>query len=161
MALPPSGNIGKTPLSDILEDLCARKTTGTLTLRRRGIEKSVHIKEGRIIFASSSDPSDRLGDSLVRAGKITKENLDQALRLYQKHAGLKKMGAILVESGIVPPKELFSGLKIQVKDIIYSLFLWTEGEYRFDGRLPSDVIQLHIDIQELIGEIIARIKKHS
>jgi len=161
MAIPLSGNIRKTPLSDILEDLRRRKATGTLTLRKSDVEKSIHVKEGRIIFASSTDPNDRLGDSLVRAGKITKENLEHALRLYQKNAGLKKMGAILVESGLVPPKELFSGLKIQVKDIIFSLFLWNEGEFRFEERLPSDVIQLQINIQELITELITRIKQES
>ena len=161
MAIPLSGNIRKTPLSDILEDLRRRKATGTLTLRKSDVEKSIHVKEGRIIFASSTDPNDRLGDSLVRAGKITKENLQHALHLYQKNAGLKKMGAILVESGLVPPKELFSGLKIQVKDIIFSLFLWNEGEFRFEERLPSDVIQLQINIQELITELITRIKQES
>ncbi len=69
------------------------------------------------------------------------------------------MGAILVESGLVPPKELFSGLKIQVKDIIFSLFLWPDGNYLFDKRLPSDIIQLQINFSELIAEIIARMRK--
>ena len=130
-------------------------------LRRADVEKCVHVKEGRIIFASSTDPNDRLGDSLVRAGKITKAGLERALSLYQKHGGLKKMGAILVESGLVPPKELFSGLKIQVKDIIYSLLLWDEAEFKFEERLPADVIQLHINIQELITELIERMKREA
>ncbi len=161
MPIPVSGNIKSTPLSDILEDLRQRKATGTLTIRRRNVEKGIHIKDGQIIFATSTDARDRLGESLVRAGKISKANLEHALQLYKKHAGLKKMGAILVESGLVPPKELFSGLKIQVKDIIFSLFLWDDGDYLFDKRLPSDVIQLQINFSELITEIIARMRKNT
>ncbi len=161
MPIPLSGKIRNTPLSDILEDLRQRKATGTLTVRRDDAAKSIHIKDGQIIFATSTEARDRLGESLVRAGKISRENLEHALQLYKKHAGLKKMGAILVESGLVPPKELFSGLKIQVKDIIFSLFLWHDGDYQFEERLASDVIQLQINFQELIAEIIARIKKEA
>jgi len=159
MPIPVSGNIRTTPLSDILEDLRQRKATGTLTVRRGEIEKGIYLKDGQIIFATSKEARDRLGDSLVRAGKITQENLEYALQLYKKHAGMKKMGAILVESGLVPPKELFSGLKIQVKDIIFSLFLWPDGTYQFEKRLPSDIIQLQINFSELITEIIARMRK--
>jgi hypothetical protein len=161
MSILLSGQIQKTPLSDILEDLRIRKATGTLTLRRDDMTKSIHVRDGQIIFATSTDADDRLGECLVKAGKITQVNLEYALKLYRKHVGLKKMGAILVESGLVPPKELFSGLKIQVKDIIFSLFLWHEADYQFEEHLPSDVIQLQINIQELISEIIARMKQTS
>ncbi|HTF99308.1 MAG TPA: DUF4388 domain-containing protein [Nitrospirota bacterium] len=159
MTLLLSGNIRKTPLPDMLENLRSSKATGSLALQKGGVEKRIYVKEGRIIFASSTDPRDRLGDSLVRAGKLSRANLEQALVLYKKSAGLKKMGAILVENGFVPPKELFNGLKIQVKDIIFSLLLWEEGAFVFEERLPVDVIQLQINIQELIAELITRIKK--
>ena len=161
MPIPLSGNIKSTPLSDILEDLRQRKAAGTLTLRRGGIVKCIHVKDGQIVFASSTDPRDRLGEILVKSGRVTREDLDHALRLYTKNAGLKKLGAILVENGLVPPKELFSGLKIQVKDIIFSLFLWPEGDYQFDQRLPSDIIQLQINFHELISEIIERIRREA
>jgi hypothetical protein len=153
-----SGNIRGNPLSEILEGLRTRKATGTLTLRRDNVTKSIYIRDGLIIFATSSSGHDRLGEILVKTGKLTQENLDHALKLYGKSAGLKKLGAVLVENGLVTPKDLFGSLKVQVKDIIYSLFLWQDGEYRFDERLPADIIQLQINFQELISEIIQRIK---
>jgi uncharacterized protein DUF4388 len=161
MSIPLSGNIKSTPLSDILEDLRRSKSTGTLTLRRGGFVKCIHVKDGQIVFASSTDPRDRIGEALVKAGKVTRENLDYALRLYEKSAGMKKLGAILVENGLVPAKELFIGLKIQVKDIIFSVFLWPEGDYRFEQNLPSGIIQLQINFQELISEIIERIRQEA
>jgi hypothetical protein len=161
MPIPLSGNIQTTPLSDILEDLRKSKATGTLTISGSGMVKSIYVKAGAIVFAASSDTKDRLGEILVKCCKLTKENLGHALQLYNKSAGLKKMGAILVENGFLTPKDLFSGLKIQVKDIIFSLFLWPEGEFRFEKQLPSDVIQLQINIHELISEIIQRIKQES
>jgi hypothetical protein len=161
MPITLSGNIKATPLSDILEDLRRRKTTGTLTVRRGELSKNIYLKAGRIIFAASADPRDRIGECLVRAGKLSPEKLEHALQLFKKHAGLKKMGAILVESGFLPAKELFAGLKIQVNDIIFSLFLWPDGDYWFEDRLPADVIQLPIDFRELISGILQRIRREA
>jgi hypothetical protein len=39
--------------------------------------------------------------------------------------------------------------------------LWTDGEYSFEDSLPPDMIQLQIDLQELIAEIIQRIKQEA
>jgi len=156
---PQSGNIQTTPLSDVLEQLRQHKATGTLTVRNSAAEKCVYMKTGQIVFASSTAVQDRLGEVLVRNGKITRENLDHALSILRKNAGFKKLGAIMVENGLVSPKDLFAGLKIQVKEIIFSLFLLTEGEYGFVDRLPSDIIQLQINFQELIAEIIQRMRQ--
>jgi len=161
MSDPQSGNIQTTPLSDVLEQLRQQKATGTLTVQSNAAEKCVYLKAGQIVFASSTAAQDRLGEILVRNGKITRENLDHALGIMKKNAGFKKLGAIMVENGLVSPKDLFAGLKIQVKEIIFSLFLMSEGEYAFVDRLPSDIIQLHIDFQELIAELIQRMKQES
>lgn len=161
MPTPLSGNIQEFPLPDVLEQLRHQKATGILTVRSNNIVKCIFLKEGQITFASSTDVSDRLGEMLVQSGKLKRQDLEHALGLYKKGAGLKKLGAILVENGMLSPKDLFGGLKSQVKNIIYSLFLWADGEYSFEDNLPSDMIQLQIDLQELITEIIQRIKQEA
>jgi len=160
-SLPLSGKIQDTPLPMVIEGLRQSRATGTLTLLSKDIKKAVHFKDGQIIFATSNEAQDRLGETLVKSGKLSREHLDLALNMAKKSAGFKKLGALLVENGFVSPKDLFIGLKIQVKGILYSLFLWTNADYHFENRLPSDVIQLQINMQELITEIIQRIKQES
>lgn len=145
----------------MLESCRRQKATGTLTVRSNDIVKCIFLSEGQIVFASSTSAQDRLGEILVQSGKLTQKNLDYALGLYNKGARLKKLGAILVENGLMNPKDLFSGLKAQVNNIIYSLFLWTEGEYSFQDSLPPDMIHLQIDFEELLSEIIQRIKQEA
>jgi hypothetical protein len=159
MPIPHSGKIQVTPLPDVLEQLRQSNATGTLTVRSKDILKCIYVKDGQIVFATSSGIHDRLGEILVKTGKLKRENLDHALKLFKNGAGLKKLGAILVENGLVAPKDLFSALRIQVKDIIFSLFLLTEGEYFFVESLPSDIIQLQIGFEDLISEIIQRMKQ--
>ena len=159
MSFQLSGNTGTVPLPVILQILQQAKVSGMLTVSRGQVEKCIHFKSGEIIFATSADIQDRLGEVLVKAGFLRRENLSRALALYQTGGKLKKIGAILVENKFVSPKDLFAGLKMQVKEIIYSLFLWEDAEYRFEERLAADVIELHLDLQELISEIIERIKQ--
>ena len=156
-----SGKINDVPLQDVIEQLRQSKATGILSVRCKDIVKCIYLKTGQIVFATSTDIYDRLGEILVRSGKLTRENLDHALHLHKKGAGLKKLGAILVENGLINPKDLFNGLKMQVKDIICSLFLWTEGEYSFSEHLPPDLIHLQINFQELIAEVIQRMRQEA
>jgi len=160
-SFPLSGKIQVTPLPEILESLQKEKATGTLTVSNRDVDRCIHIKDGQIIFATSSDEHDRLGETLVKEGMISREKLEAALKLYSKNVGFKKFGAILVENGFISPKDLFSGLKAQVKEIIYNIFLWDDAEYRFEGRLPADIIKLQINLQELLMEIIHRMKREA
>jgi len=96
---------------------------------------------------------------MVKNGKITRSQLERSLDLHRKSAGLKKIGAIFVENGFISPKELFNGLKLQVRGIIHSLFLLTEGTYQFEERLPADTIPLQINMEDLLRDVIQQMKQ--
>jgi hypothetical protein len=68
-----NGTYSFTVLPGIFEGLRARKITGILKLFQEKAVKSLYFKEGNIIYASSSEDEDRLGDVLLKIGKITKE----------------------------------------------------------------------------------------
>ena len=159
MALTLSGNLNEKPFTDIVSVLQLQKATGTLTCGAGSAVRSVYVKGGQIIFATSTVERDRLGEVMVAAGKISRSQLERALSLHQKSAGLKKIGAIFVESGYVTPKDLFNGLKLQVRSIIRHLFLMTEGPYQFDERMPAEVIPLQINMEELLREIVEQMKQ--
>lgn len=153
-----SGRLQDVALTDLLQNLLSAKATGILTLQHNGREKSIYIQGGNIVFAASNLPEDRLGNILVDAGQLTQAQVEAALKF--KGATRKKFGAIIVELGFLAPKELFDGLKLQVKEIIYSLFRWEEGAYHFTpGDLPRQTIPLVLDPVQLISEIITRLQE--
>ena len=159
MALTISGNIKDTALLDVLEGLKAMRTSGMLVVQSGSMKKSVYVEEGRIVFASSSDSADRLGEVMVKAGKLSRQNLEEAVQISKRLAGFKKFGAILVENKFVSPADLFGGLKLQVKEIITSLLLLEEGTYHFEPNLPPDIIPLQVNLQEIVQELIQRMQK--
>jgi curved DNA-binding protein CbpA len=155
--VPLSGRLEENSLPKLLNYINELKNSGTLAVSRDSIEKRLFIKDGSIIFASSNYEGDRLGELLLKAGKITVSQFDTAVKVLKQSD--KRMGGILVELGYIKPKDLFWGVKYQVQEIICSLFAWTEGSYEFRaGELPqTEVITLHMSSANLIMQGIKRI----
>lgn len=157
MSMPRRGHLKKYSLPSILIDLTRTRATGTLSVRTPSFAKNIFMKDGNVIFASSTFEDDRLGEMLIKAGKISMDQYDKSVQLL-KTSG-KRQGAILVELGYITPKDLFWGVKHQVKEIIYSLFRLEEGTYEFNENAipPEEVITLKISMENLIYEGVQRI----
>lgn len=141
----------------ILINLHRNRRTGTLVVNSGDVTKRVYIENGNAVFASSTDEDDRLGEMLIKLGKITYEQYERSVELL-KETG-KRQGTILVELGFLSPKDLVMGVKAQVREIIYSLFQLEYAEYVFEeGTIPTrEVITLQMSIGNLIYEGMKRI----
>ncbi|MFI5303555.1 MAG: DUF4388 domain-containing protein [Nitrospiria bacterium] len=154
-----NGNYTFNDLPDLLEGLKSRKTTGVMKLHQNKAVKSLFFKEGNLIYASSSENEDRLGDVLLRFGRITQDHYKLSSDLIKKTG--KRQGSILVEMGVISPKDLFAGLKIQINEIITSVILWEEGgKYEFsEGDLPPNIIPMPIDLSEIVSGVISKLEE--
>jgi len=156
---PLTGNLTAVYLSEILKHLQSIRATGALNIEQNKQVKSIYFKEGQFVFASSSIEQDRLGEMLLKAGKLSREQYEKSVAVL-KDTG-KRQGAVLVELGFLTPKGLFEGLKYQVLEILYSIFLWTGGHYQFvTCELPRQVIPLEIELVTLLTEAIKRIEQN-
>jgi len=155
--IPLKENIKNISLSAILSFLSRNRKTGTLIVKTPVFTKKTYLLKGDAIFASSTYEDDRLGEMLLKAGKITMEQYDTAVQILKKTN--KRLGAILVELGYLTPKDLFWGVKYQVKEIIYSLFLLEDADFEFiEGETPpNEVITLKMSMGNLIYEGVQRI----
>ncbi len=154
---PLSGRLAENGLPGILTHLHRIKTSGTLSVSREDVIKNLYIKNGEIIFASSNYEGDRLGEVLLKAGKISVKQFETASKALSKTK--KRLGGILVELGYLKPKDLFWGVKYQVREIVASLFDLADGSYEFlPGEIPpGEVITLHMSTANLIMDGVKRI----
>jgi hypothetical protein len=157
MELPLNANIRDFGIPKIFVYLNRKRKTGTLMAKTPAFMKKVYLDKGDVIFASSTDEDDRLGETLIKMGKITLEQYNKSVELL-KMTG-KRQGEILVELGYLTPQDIIWGVKYQVKDIIYSLFQLKDAEYEFrEGEIPShEVITLKMSMGNLIYEGVKRI----
>jgi len=154
------GQIDTSSVPELLRSLVSSGETGVLTFRSGDVTKSLHIQNGRVVFAASTDPDERLGENLLVRGKITARQYLEASKLIR--AG-RRLGAILVEMQALEPEDLVPAVEMHVKDILMDLFTWTTGDYEFiiKDMDPNSLVVLNISTENLILEGIRRTKAWS
>jgi hypothetical protein len=150
------GQLSQLPLPDLLQHLRVSAATGILSLVSGGARKALYVKDGRVVFASSNLPNDRLGEILIREGKITVEEYDASIKAISKG---KRQGKVLVEMGALSPKDLWEGVQFQVREVVYSIFMWDDGLFHFEeSSLPEkERITVDLDIRDLVLVGIRRV----
>ncbi len=150
------GSLKAVSAPDLLTFINMLKKTGTLTLRQGERTKRVFWERGEIIFAASSDPDEALGSFLIRHGKITQEQNMKSGLLVEPG---KRQGKILVQMGVLTPKELWWAVKSQVLEIIYSLFTMRDGLFFFEETADAheEKIKLSTNTTNIIMEGIRRL----
>jgi tetratricopeptide (TPR) repeat protein len=152
----PTGRLADHEFAELVREVYARRWTGLLTLNHMGVEKSVRVQDGRLVFAFSSSRDDRLGELLLRRGRITLHQYVDASRAIRK--GIR-LGTILVEQGALDARELVKVVMDHTQEIIYSAFQWTEGLYHFtEGGTAVEPITLKLSTPDVILEGIRRIE---
>ncbi len=144
------GYLSDFRLADILIALQKSAKTGVLEMKSGSILKRIYIKKGDVIFAESNQEDDRLGDVLLKAGKISLEQYNQTGEIFKLTGD--RQGKILVELGYLKPKDLPLSVRHQVETIILSLFTIMDGEFNFkETPLPTkETITLKLSVANLI-----------
>lgn len=147
--------IDRFPLADVFTWLESMGRSGLLRFGHRDHEKAVYLHRGEVVFASSNQMVDRLGECLLRAGVISLEQLRDAERCFEPP---ERFGKVLVERGFLTPRELWNGVKYQVEEIVRSLLAYTVGTaHFFDGDVqPDNVVRLALPTRRLVEEGVQR-----
>jgi curved DNA-binding protein CbpA len=150
--IDPAGDVRDLTVPWLFQGLKSEKKTATVIFARDASVIKVYFKDGDVLFASSSLPEDRLGEYLLRTGKITKVQFDKASEVVISTG--KKLGAALFEMGALTSHDLVDQVRLQVKEIILRTFGWRDGRYIIDNSpLPlSELIPLHMSAGDLIIE---------
>jgi hypothetical protein len=125
-----SGDVirGVSDAAALMSRAFAQAFTGRAVLRRGDVEKSIFFDRGRPVFAASNQGHDRMGQLLVREGKITPDQFGRCQTIVA--ASGRRMGETLVDLGYLKRRELLPAVRRHVEDIIYSLFAWNTGAFQ-------------------------------
>ena len=159
-ALTLRGTIEETSVPELMHSVLGSGETGVLSFHRRGVTKSVYLHMGRVVYARSSDPDERLGEDLLLQGKITVRQYLEASKLIRPG---RRLGTILVELNAINSEDLLSSLEHHVKEMLLDVFTWTTGEYELAMSEPGigDVTTLNFSMENLILEGVRRIRAWS
>lgn len=135
------GSLKEASFPDVLQLLSLGQKSGCLSIVDGTRFGSVFFHQGKISFAAIVNRRDRLGDSLVKRGHITREQLDESLRQQVRQPG-RRVGELLVEAGYVSREVVEKELRVLVEEAVYSLFTWVQGIWTFEPDVHPDGRQL-------------------
>ncbi len=135
------GPLKEFHIQDVFQLLDLGRKTGVLrvTSELRQTAGTVSFERGGVVAATLGKDPQPLGARLVRLGKVSAAQLEQARRA-QESGDSRRLGDILVANGALSRRELDRQLKAQIEEAIFELLGWAEGYFRFEDGAPSDAI---------------------
>jgi len=117
-------------LPHVLATIHRHGVPGVVECSRGSDRKQIYFLEGDVIFATSSDREESLGQYLLMKGRISPAQLEVASREIGRFPG-RRLGAIMVQMGFLGAHEVAVAIREQVQQIVWSLFNWSYGSVEF------------------------------
>ena len=115
------------PAEDVLEWIGRRRMSTPITFERRGIQRSLVVDAGSIVWASSNRRDEQLGVILVRSGYVAERALADALEA-RAETGVP-LGKVLLMSGLITELDLIEILATKIRETVTDVLTWTEGQF--------------------------------
>ncbi len=139
---------------EIINVIATSGWRGDLHLHGPEFRRTLTFDQGALKAAWSNAPHDRLGETLIRAGVLSRDQVEE----LAADMSSRRFGELAVDRGLVDAQELFQYLQRQTEDIFFGALLVSRGFYVFvvDGEEPSGTT-VHLSVQGLLMEGVQRI----
>lgn len=150
------GTLAETTVPDLFRSLVRSSETAIVSLEGLGRTDVIYVQEGKIIFASSTDPDMGLGEILLRQGDL---NLTQYNQAMEHLVTPRRMGALLCELGYLKTDDLSRAVERQANAIVLNAMRYRAGNYtiEFTTTFPDEIITLPLTTERLILDGVQRI----
>lgn len=145
--------ISRMPLAEVLVKIHRYRAPGRVDCARGAEIKRIYLDHGQIVYATTSQRGESLGDKLLREGRITRTQFDESV-VRARESG-NRHGTALVEMKILSPEDLFGAVQEQIEEIIWPIFGWESGTVSFtagrDKRLEFIKVAIPVPMAILRG----------
>ena len=133
-----------------LQDLFQRHREGATGQWRLGSDpqRNIFFDQGRIVFAQSTHPLDRLTHLLVEKGRLTQDQMDYAMSNLQPGMSV---GKNLIQLGFITQRDLLDMAKLQVERVVWGAIGTPNVAPVFTAKdLDTTVVRLSLDTPALL-----------
>jgi curved DNA-binding protein CbpA len=128
------GQLGEKLVTDLAREIAQKNLSGLLRITRGKTIKAIFFESGAPAFAISNLSNEQIEHKLVASNLATMSQIEEAkARAGKPH----RVASSLVEMGVLSEPEMRELVRVQLMEIILSLFGWTQGDYAFDTRIRA------------------------
>jgi hypothetical protein len=157
------GPLRELGIHDVFQLLDLSRKTGALavTSELRDNEGTVQFQNGRVVAAAIKSNPHRIGDLLMRAGRVTAAQVTAASEAQAQRGDGRRLGEILLDMGAITQKELERQIRLQIEAVVFELLSWREGFFRFEEGPVQGQPMVQIGTEALLMEGARRIDEWS
>jgi Flp pilus assembly protein TadD len=155
-SIAPSGNLTSLSVPRLLLRLRRERFSGSLLLARERLETRVLLRAGLPVHADSTTAGRGLCAELEAEGRLV-PGAGERVAAHAAEHGVSEAAALL-QLKLLPPREVLTALREQLRRRILDAFAWPDGRYQLEPAAapPSDTEALGVDPVELVREGLAR-----
>src|SRR5712671_3372344 len=142
----------------LLNKIYAARLTGQLQLVLGRVERQLFFDGGQLVFATSSDRQDSLGEMMLREGAITQSQFEEAAELVKTG---QRFGSAIAEMGIFTVDQVVIWVQRQLTQITSSVLDYPSGRFYFFTSLEKNVVPeigIPVPLGKLLLEAVRRAK---
>ncbi len=122
-------------VAEAFKKLYFNKRTGVLTCEAGEARRAVYFSSGFVVGARSSLEEDRLGEVMMRHGRITREQFEDASHFIKSGW---KLGEILAELNVIGEEEIETFVRLQLLDIACTQLITPPKRLAFSNLTTVD-----------------------
>ena len=142
----------------LLNKIYSARLTGQLQLVLGRVERQLFFDGGQLVFATSSDRQDSLGEMMLREGALTQGQFEEAAELVNTG---QRFGSAIAEMGIRTVHEVTGWIQRQLTQITSSILDYPACRFYFFNSLDKNVvpeIAIPVPLGKLLLEAVRRAK---
>ena len=144
-------------VAEAFKKLYFGKRTGVLTCEADAARRAVYFQSGFVVSASSSLEQDRLGEVMIRHGRITQQQFEDAAHFIKSGW---KLGEILAELSVIDEEEIESFVRLQLLDIACTQLIRPPKRLSFAALSGVDAyLEAPLSVADILMEAARRTPK--
>jgi putative nucleotidyltransferase with HDIG domain len=148
--LSVKGDLQLMTLPELLQWAEMNQKDGTLSIINEDVQKYFFFQLGKLIYFTSQEKSEKLGEHLIASGLLKSEQLAEVLQSSKKLN--IPFTAYLITEKIFTRKALLEILEGLARSAIIEALRWRSGTFEFKEEVPPTILNgpLQLDITHLL-----------
>jgi tetratricopeptide (TPR) repeat protein len=126
-----------TPLFQKMRDIFVGAKSGHLHFTHGNERRSLYFVRGLILYGTSDVEGEHLGNTLVRYGLMSQEDLERATTVVLRER--KRLGHVIEELGLLEKPRLEEAIALHVRDLLFTVLDRGAVSFGFE-EMPADDI---------------------